>query len=195
MPYDHLFSPLAIGNREVRNRIFVSAHHNNFDVHGLWTDRTIKYYEARAEGGAGMIVTGAIRIHPRNLEFETWPRSDWAFAEGQVDWFKKGVEVVKAHGAVFIAQLAHGGRQFWDAREDLQPLMAASAVPCPVIMEVPKEMEPEDIEQTIDDFVAAAEIARDGDFDGVEIHSAYGYLLAGFLTPTANLRTVRLTAL
>lgn len=189
MPYDHLFSPLAIGNREVRNRIFVSAHHNNFDVHGLWTDRTIKYYEARADGGAGMIVTGAIRIHPRNLEFETWPRSDWAFADGQVDWFKKGVKAVKAHGAVFIAQLAHGGRQFWDAREDLQPLLAPSAVPCPVIMEVPKEMEPEDIEQTIDDFVAAAEIARDGGFDGVEIHSAYGYLLAGFLTPTANLRT------
>ncbi len=188
MAHAHLFSPIRIGNLEVANRIFVSAHHNNFDVHGLWSDRTIKYYEARAAGGAGLIVTGALRVHPRDTGDIQWPRSDWAFAPGQAEMFQQGVDAVKAHGTAFIAQIAHGGRQFWDSRENLEPLMAPSAIPCPVISEVPKEMDEDDFEEVAESFAQAAAIAMEGGFDGVEVHSAYGYLLASFITPTANQR-------
>ncbi|MYE96060.1 MAG: hypothetical protein F4X28_01725, partial [Acidimicrobiaceae bacterium] len=122
MAYPHLFRPIRIGPVAVANRVAVSAHHNNFDINGLWSERTVKYLEARAAGGAGLIIAGAIRVHPRNPESICWPRSDWAFAPGQPDMFRAGTAAVKAHGTAIFAQLAHGGRQYWDSGEDMEPL-------------------------------------------------------------------------
>ena len=186
--YPHLFSPARVGPVEVANRVAVSAHHNNFDINGLWSERTIKYLEARAAGGAGLIIAGAIRVHPRNPESICWPRSDWAFAPGQPERFRAGTAAVKAHGTAIFAQLAHGGRQYWDSGEDMEPLLAPSAIACPAIAETPKEMEPEDLEDVAESFAAAAAICADAGFDGIEVHAAYGYLLSSFITPTTNRR-------
>ena len=188
MAYPHLFSPIRIGPVEVANRVAVSAHHNNFDINGLWSERTIKYLEARAAGGAGLIIAGAIRVHPRNPESICWPRSDWAFAPGQPDMFRAGTAAVKAHGTAIFAQLAHGGRQYWDSGEDMEPLLAPSAIACPAIAETPKEMEPEDLAEVAESFAEAAAICADAGFDGIEVHAAYGYLLSSFITPTTNRR-------
>ena len=188
MAYPHLFSPIRIGPVEVANRVAVSAHHNNFDINGLWSDRTIKYLQARAAGGAGLIIAGAIRVHPRNPESICWPRSDWAFAPGQVEMFRAGTAAVKAHGTAIFAQLAHGGRQYWDSGEDMEPLLAPSAIACPAIAETPKEMEAEDLAEVAESFAEAAAICMDGGFDGIEVHAAYGYLLSSFITPTTNRR-------
>ena len=186
--YPHLFSPITVGPVTVANRVVVSAHHNNFDINGLWSDRTIKYLQARAEGGAGLIIAGAIRVHPRNPESIYWPRSDWAFAPGQPERFRAGVAAVKAHGTAVFAQLAHGGRQYWDSGEDMEPLLAPSAIACPAIAETPKEMEPEDLAEVAETFAEAAAICAQAGFDGIEVHAAYGYLLSSFITPTTNRR-------
>lgn len=186
--YPHLFSPIRIGPVEVANRVAVSAHHNNFDINGLWSERTIKYLQARAAGGAGLIIAGAIRVHPRNPESICWPRSDWAFAPGQPDMFRAGTAAVKAHGTAIFAQLAHGGRQYWDSGEDMEPLLAPSAIACPAIAETPKEMEPEDLAEVAESFAEAAAICAEAGFDGIEVHAAYGYLLSSFITPTTNRR-------
>ncbi len=191
MAYPHLFSPIRIGPVEVANRVAVSAHHNNFDINGLWSERTVKYLEARAAGGAGLIIAGAIRVHPRNPESICWPRSDWAFAPGQPDMFRAGTAAVKAHGTAIFAQLAHGGRQYWDSGEDMEPLLAPSAIACPAIAETPKEMEPEDLADVAESFAEAAAIGADAGFDGIEVHAAYGYLLSSFITPTTNRRDDR----
>ena len=186
--YPHLFSPIRIGPVEVANRVAVSAHHNNFDINGLWSERTVKYLQARAAGGAGLIIAGAIRVHPRNPESICWPRSDWAFAPGQPDMFRAGTAAVKAHGTAIFAQLAHGGRQYWDSGEDMEPLLAPSAIACPAIAETPKEMEPEDLAEVAESFAEAAAICAEAGFDGIEVHAAYGYLLSSFITPTTNRR-------
>ncbi len=188
MDYPHLFSPVTIGPVRIANRIAVSAHHNNFDINGLWSERTIRYLEARAAGGAGLIIAGAIRVHPRNPESLCWPRSDWAFAPGQPERFRAGVEAVRAHGTAIFAQLAHGGRQYWDSGEDMEPLLAPSAIACPVIAETPKEMEAEDLAEVVESFAEAASICAQAGFDGIEVHAAYGYLLSSFITPTTNRR-------
>ena len=191
MAYPHLFSPIRIGPVEVANRVAVSAHHNNFDINGLWSERTIKYLQARAAGGAGLIIAGAIRVHPRNPESICWPRSDWAFAPGQPDMFRAGTAAVKAHGTAIFAQLAHGGRQYWDSSEDMEPLLAPSAIACPAIAETPKEMEAEDLAEVAESFAEAAAICAQAGFDGIEVHAAYGYLLSSFITPTTNRRDDR----
>ena len=64
-PFDHLFSPLAVGPRTIRNRIFSTGHQTMlFGGDALPDDRFVAYHEARARGGAGLIVTEAALIHP-----------------------------------------------------------------------------------------------------------------------------------
>jgi 2,4-dienoyl-CoA reductase-like NADH-dependent reductase (Old Yellow Enzyme family) len=66
-PFPHLFTPLRIGRREARNRIFRAATSTNlaekFDV----SERLLTHYAALAQGGAGVIVTEAMRLHPSSV--------------------------------------------------------------------------------------------------------------------------------
>lgn len=189
VPYPHVFSPLQIGPVTVPNRILSSAHLTHLADNGRWTKGHVAYYEAKAKGGVGLIVIGAQSVQRWDRPILPLGDMDNPFVEGQVDWYRRGVEVVHAHGARIFAQLAHGGRQNWDADAALEPLVAPSAIPCPVVGHVPKEMEAGDIERLIADFADAARIMAEGGFDGVEVHCAYGYLLTEFLTPTTNRRT------
>ncbi len=188
MPYPHASSPLQIGPVTVPNRILSSAHLTHLAHNGRWTEGHLAYYEAKARGGVGLIVIGAQSV-------QRWDRvrlplgdMDNPFVDGQVEWYRRGVAIVHRHGTRIFAQLAHGGRQNWDAQAALEPLIAPSPIACPVVGHVPKAMEREDIDRLIDDFADAARIMRDGGFDGIEVHCAYGYLLTEFLTPTTNQR-------
>ena len=61
---EHLFSPIKIGNVEIRNRILQSAHITNFAEDGLPSERHLRYYEARAKGGIGLIIQEATVVNP-----------------------------------------------------------------------------------------------------------------------------------
>lgn len=187
MSFQNVFSPLKIGSVTAPNRIFSSAHVPAMDRDGRWTDDHVRYYEAKARGGIGLIVTGAVQVSPL-AGAGVGRGNEKIYAEGAAHWFKKGTDAVHAHGVPIFVQLWHGGRQAGMTHESMNPLLAPSAEPCPVIGEVPQIMDLEDIRQTVVDFANAAAIAREGGFDGVELHGSHGYLFTQFTSPFFNQR-------
>ena len=97
-------------------------------------------------------------------------------------------DAVHEYGTPIIAQLGHAGRQ-GNSAYTMRPLMAPSAIPCPLNREMPKAMEAEDLDEVVEGQRLAASHVQAAGIDGVEIHSAYGgYLLSSFLSPYMNER-------
>ena len=93
------------------------------------------------------------------------------------------------HGALIFAQLNHFGLNATsDSADDLRVLWGPSAVKSPAYGETPKAMEHEDIAEVVEWWARSAELAREGGFDGTEVHIAHSYLLHQFLSPVYNKR-------
>jgi mycofactocin system FadH/OYE family oxidoreductase 2 len=182
-----LFQPLTIRGVTIPNRIFSSAHATNLaDAEGLMTERHVAYYETRARGGIGLIITGAQVVSPESRPiFATF---DLCIDDRQIERYRRVTEAVHRHGTKIFAQLWHFGRQGSAARHML-PLQAASPPPCPLTGEFAHPMEAEDIRRVAADFAAAAVRCREGGFDGIELHGAHGYLFSTFFSPATNFRT------
>ena len=96
---------------------------------------------------------------------------------------------VHEHGALIFAQLNHFGLNATsDSADDLRVLWGPSAVKSPAYGETPKAMEHEDIAEVVEWWARSAELAREGGFDGTEVHIAHSYLLHQFLSPVYNKR-------
>jgi mycofactocin system FadH/OYE family oxidoreductase 2 len=187
MSYEYLFRPLEIGALSIPNRIFSSAHATLFaDDDGLMTERHAAYYEARARGGIGLIITGAQVVSPYSVPVSA--HMDRCVDDRQIPCYRWVTDAVHRHDTKMFAQLWHFGRQ-GSASASMLPLQAASTAPCPLLGEASKEMEREDIERTVGEFAAAAVRCREGGFDGIELHGAHGYLFSSFLSPASNFRT------
>lgn len=186
--YPHLLSPLAIGGIEVRNRIFQSAHEKFYHQRdGLTTRRDFFYQRERAEGGAGLLITGHRPVHPSSPPpYRGFPfgyRAEFARAERQV------TDAVHAAGARIFAQLNHVGMcGSGSALDDYRFLLAPSSFASVAFNETPKEMDEADFAMVETAFADTAAIARESGYDGVELHLANGYLLHQFMTPLYNKR-------
>lgn len=180
-----MLSPIKIGKMHVKNRFVVPAMATNYcDHNGYATDRYIEYHKRKAQGGWGLIITEnyAVASEGRGL----WVPGLWE--DEQILGHKKLTDAVHVLGAKILAQLYHAGRQTSRNICGTQPI-APSPLPCPVMMEIPREMTDEDIHKLIKDFGASALRAKKAGFDGVEIHMGHGYLLAQFLSTYSNKRT------
>ncbi len=181
----HLFSPLTIRNLTIPNRIFSSAHVTAFGEKGLPTDRHVRYYEARAKGGAGLIVQEGTVVSPHAQFHEK------SFVQGWKDeifpWLKKIVEAVHAHGTKMFLQCWHGGNyscSYYTSR----PGVSSSDIPMKFIGEVPLVLDEEMILQEVQAFVDFALKGKEAGYDGVELNFAHGYLQQQFLSPSSNIR-------
>ncbi len=110
MKYEKLFSPIMIGNCNIKNRIVMSPMLMGFGVlDGTVTDKMLDYYEERAKGGTGLIITEITRINDIN--------GAGAFAQlaashdYHIESLKKLADRVHKHGAKIMVQLHHPGRQ------------------------------------------------------------------------------------
>jgi 2,4-dienoyl-CoA reductase-like NADH-dependent reductase (Old Yellow Enzyme family) len=140
----HLFTPIAIGTMELRNRIVMPAmgsHQGNPD--GSLSDATIAYYAARAKGGAALIIVEIAAVHPSSRVPGVLAIDD----DSLIPNWSELARAVHAHGSKVWPQLGHQGRQMVAAARGVQP-MAASPIPCPMVKRVPKEMTKEDIDVT-----------------------------------------------
>jgi len=183
--FKHLLSPFKLRNIELRNRVMISAHLTCFADDGMPTEKQAAYFAERAKAGVALIVMALNVVHKNSY---LWRAVETAYDDAIVPKYKMVTDAVHAHGAKIFCQLAHLGRQQTSTFSKL-PLVSASDIPCPAMLEVPKQAEPEDIEEIIQGFADAAVRAKKGGFDGVEIHSSYGgYLIAQFLSPYANRR-------
>src|SRR5581483_1860593 len=176
------------GRLTVRNRFLQTAHTKHFAHEGLDTERDLAYHVERARGGAALLITGNRLVHPTSsVAAPAFPRG---YLRRTIPFDRRMTAAVHTHGAFIIAQLNHVGvNGSSDAADDLRYLLGPSAVRSPLFSESPKVMEPEDLREVAAWWGLSATLAREGGFDGVEVHLAHGYLLHQFLSPLYNQRT------
>ncbi|MEO8364443.1 MAG: mycofactocin system FadH/OYE family oxidoreductase 1 [Ilumatobacteraceae bacterium] len=179
-----LLSPLQLGSRTAPNRIMFGPHVTNLGNHDRsFSDRHVAYYQRRARGGCGLIVTEGASVHESDWPYERAPRADLCGPS-----WSSIVEACHAHDAIVIASLDHAGGQGSSAFHQ-SPLWAPSRVPEVITREVPKWMERDDIQAVIDGFCLATTIALDAGCDGVEINAGQHSLVRQFLSGLTNQRT------
>ena len=177
-----LFTSVETEKLKMRNRIVRSATAESMATkEGFVTDELIELYKKLAEGGAGTIITGYMFVsEDGRASYRMTGISD----EKHVNGLRRLVgEVKRVDDVVFIAQLAHAGRQ-----TILGNAIAPSAVKDPYTGVEPREMTKEDIERVIAAFANAAFRAEKAGFDAVQLHAAHGYLLSEFISPHTNRR-------
>jgi 2,4-dienoyl-CoA reductase-like NADH-dependent reductase (Old Yellow Enzyme family)/thioredoxin reductase len=181
--FQHLFSPIQIGSVTVRNRIAISAHATFLgDLKTqLPNEREVAYYEARAKGGAGLIIFRLTSVYPEANPFRH---------PDAITWFKKTAEAIHRHGAKMFVQLGHQGAQ--SGLNDPPPAPAGPSY-APVLYAkgrplMSHKMTIAEIEQTIAEFAFAARLCREAGADGIELHGAHGYLIDEFMSQAFNRR-------
>lgn len=185
--YSKLFTPVKVGNLEIKNRTVSTAMVMNFNTYdGKITDQFIKYLEEKAKGGYGLIITEDYSVNEHAKGFS---RIAGLYNDEQMEGNRKLTDTIHKYGTKIFCQLYHPGRQTnHNVNGGVQPT-AVSPIACPMCREMPRELTVEEIHQIVREFGAAAGRAKAAGFDGVEIHSGNGYLIAGFLSPYQNRRT------
>ncbi|MBI5905980.1 MAG: FAD-dependent oxidoreductase [Deltaproteobacteria bacterium] len=183
-----LFSPIKLRHCEIRNRILISGHVNGMAGEAsLPNERELRYHEARAKGGYGLIVMGAAAVSPHSWLF---PSVIQGWRDEIVPWYRKISDAVHAHGSKLMVQAWHNGHQetgFYSWANAQCPSQIVSAGQG----EAPAAMDEDDIRQAVKDYVDFALRCKEGGLDGVELHFAHGYLPQQFLSPYSNIRTDR----
>lgn len=186
--YENLFSPYRIKHLELRNRIVMPPMATNFaGADGTVNDRHIAYYLRRIRGGVGYVTFEHTGVLQQGRAFPNMALID---SDRQIPSFRRLTEAVHREGGKILIQINHAGRQTSSSITGL-PIVAPSAIPCPVRKEMPRELSIGEIEEIVEAFGDAARRVREAGADGVEIHMAHGYLLCQFLSPFSNRRTDR----
>ena len=184
--FPHLFSPLTIRTATLANRI-VSSGHDTVMVHdGKVTDQLVAYQEARAAGGAGMIILQVAGVHPTA---HYTAHNLMAHDDTCLPGYLALAEAIKPHGTVLVGQLFHPGREIMESDDGTMPVaLAPSAVPSERFRVMPRPLRTAEVEELVDSYAAAAgRLVRAG-LDGVELVASHGYLPAQFLNPGTNRR-------
>jgi len=188
-----LFTPLALGDIQLANRITMAPMTRmRSDDAGVPTDLVAEHYTQRA--GLGLIVTeGAYPVQ----ESKAYSGQPGIETDAQVEGWKKVTDSVHAAGGRIVLQLMHGGRVTHTDINGGDRVVAPSAVAIAgevytptgkQAFPVPHALTADELESTKAALVAGARNAIRAGFDGVEVHSANGYLLHEFLSPVSNVR-------
>ena len=189
-----LFTSLKLGSLELKNRIVMAPMTRCRAIGNIPNELMAEYYKQRS--GAGLIITEGTSPSPNGLGYARIPG---IFSKQQLEGWRKTTSAVHKEGSKIFIQFMHTGRisNPLNMTEGSQ-IIAPSAVKAAGQMwtdskqlqdfPIPKEMTAEDIQHTKSEFIAAANNAIDAGFDGVELHSANGYLLEQFLSPISNIR-------
>ncbi|WP_185983236.1 alkene reductase [Aureimonas mangrovi] len=192
---DHkLFEPFDLGPIRLSNRfVMAPLTRSRATSEGDVGDLQVEYYRQRA--GAGLIVSEATNI---TVEGRGYAFTPGIYTDEHVAGWKRVTDAVHAEGGKIFLQLWHVGRiSHPDLQEGGQLPVAPSAVKPegqaftedgfkPHV--TPRALEASELPRLIADYVRATRNARAAGFDGVEVHSANGYLLDQFLRDGANKR-------
>ncbi|MFF7297189.1 FAD-dependent oxidoreductase [Streptomyces sp. NPDC008265] len=181
--YPHLLSPLDLGFTTLPNRVIMGSMHTGLEEHEGGFERLAAFYAERARGGAGLIVTGGIAPNDAGRPFEGGSRLT---TEEEAAEHRVITDAVHAEGGRIAMQILHFGRYAYH-----KDLVAPSALQAPISPFVPNELTDAEVEQTVEDFVRAARLAKLAGYDGVEIMGSEGYLINEFIAAATNRRTDR----
>ncbi len=198
MKSPHLHSPFQLRDLALKNRVVLAPlTRSRAGVERLPNDLMAEYYAQRA--GAGLLISEATSISKQAIG---WRNNPGIYDDAQAEAWQKITSAVHAKAAPIFLQLWHCGRASHSSfREDQSPPVSASAnrlngdhIHTPTgkqPYEVPRPLETAEVSQVVDDYRRAAERAKAAGFDGLEIHSANGYLIDQFLQSKTNQRTDR----
>ena len=188
MKYEKLFSRGKIGPLELKSRIVMPPMGCSLaNADGTASPEIIRYYEERAKGGCALIYTevtcvdeerggaGYFQLHAAEPKY--------------VQGLQKLANAVHKYDTKIFLQLHHPGREISASMQKAGEIIAPSAIPCPVVGEMPRAMTTAECEAMIQKFVKGAVMAKMAGMDGVELHAAHGYLLNQFMSPLTNKRT------
>jgi 2,4-dienoyl-CoA reductase-like NADH-dependent reductase (Old Yellow Enzyme family) len=175
-----LTEPVDLGPRRAPSRVMFGPHETNLGRRRAISARHVAYYEWRAAGGCGVIVTEIASVHPSD-----WPYERAPLATDCGPGWSDTVTACAPHGALVVAGLGHAGMQGSSAFSQ-SALWSPSRVPDAGSRELPMEMEETEINALVDGFAAAAARAARSGLDGVEINVGQYSLLRQFQSGLTN---------
>ncbi len=185
MKYSHLLEPGKIGNVAVRNRMVMPGMGTNTTGHSNPDEAA--WYAARAKGGFGLVIS---EYNCVTMEGIAYP-GEVLISEEEIPGYRLVTSAVhETEGAKIFMQIHHAGRQSFGFTLGTGLVgEAPSAIPCTNARQLVHEMSTDEVWTLIDKFGRAGKIARDGGFDGCELHFGHGYLGAEFMSSYINKRT------
>ncbi|MGW1030377.1 oxidoreductase [Streptomyces sp. NPDC002577] len=181
--YPHLLAPLDLGFTTLPNRVLMGSMHVGLEEADRGFERMAEFYAARARGGVGLMVTGGIAPNEAGRPYEGGAKLT---TEAEAEEHARVTDAVHRAGGRIAMQILHFGRYAYHA-----DLVAPSALQAPISPFTPRALTDDEVEQTIEDFARAGELARRAGYDGVEIMGSEGYLINEFVAAATNHREDR----
>ena len=188
-----LFAPVRLGSLELKNRFVMAPMTRNRAGEGTApTALNAEYYAQRA--GAGLIVTEGTQP---SAVGQGYPNTPGLHTDAQVAGWRLVADAVHARGGRIFAQLMHVGRIGHPVITGVQPVAPSAITPDGEVFTQegmkpftePRALETSELPGVVAEFVDASRRAVEAGLDGVELHSANGYLLHQFLADSTNVRT------
>jgi N-ethylmaleimide reductase len=192
----NLFSPLVLGDYTLPNRVVMAPMtRSRADAQGVPSPLAVEYYGSRAD--AGLLITEGTGPSPMGMGYA---RTPGIYSDAQIAAWRSVTDAVHTRGGRIFLQIMHVGRIAHSANRTIPDApVAPSAIRAGGQMwcdsqgmqphEIPRALELAEISAVIEEYAAATRNALKAGFDGVELHSASGYLPNQFLSPDANRRT------
>ena len=180
------FDPITIGPLTLRNRFVKSGANEAMSRNGRPTKALLKHHSDLARGGVALttVAYGAVSHIGRTLEHQV------VMEESALADLRAVTDAVHAEGGSASIQITHGG-SFVTGLKVGTTISSSSGINKAGLLNGniwQRAMNEKDMQQIIDEFVAAAKVAQQANFDAVEIHMGHGYLLNQFISPLSNKR-------
>lgn len=173
-------TPIKLHDIEIQNRLVMPPMASSHTPDGRVTDELTAYYQDKTKSGAiGLVITEHAYVSPEGIAH---PAQLSVSRDTDVEGLKALASVIHQNGSRAVAQINHaGGQAAAPSPVSASPFLNGRGVRV-------RAMRPDEIERTVKDFADAALRVKEAGFDGVEIHSAHGYLLDQFYSPLVNQR-------
>ena len=177
MNLHNLFSPIQLGNVEIPNRTVMAPMGTRiYSADGTWPKRVIRYFEERAIGEIGLIITSFVRVHESLACFPLHGIYDDRFIPSHSEL----VERIHQYDSKIFLQIAlSGGKRSGDA---------PSSIYSPNYAVKPRALTTDELDELVESFISAAGRAQKAGYDGVELHGAHSYLVGQMMSPSLNKR-------
>ncbi len=180
-----LFESTTINGMTLANRFVRSATWEGMATEdGRVTSKLIDTMVALAAGGVGLIISGHAYVAKNG---QASPNQLGIYDDSLIDGLKAMTDAVHAAGGRIVAQLAHAGHFALEKAIDTPPVVVSNFDGLSQTSRT--ELSLADIQDLEKTYVDAARRARSAGFDGIQLHSAHGYLLSQFLSPWFNRRS------
>ncbi len=181
---------LKIKNLELKNRLVMPPMATSSTPDGYVNQKLLDYYGEKSQGGyIGLIITEHSYVNRQGM---AGPGQLSCSRDSDIEGLSRLAQTIHRNGTKAIAQISHAGSAASMKMTGMKTISASAVLNEGATSrngELPDAMSLAQIDKVIEDFVLAAVRVKKAGFDGVEIHSAHGYLLNQFYSPLTNKRT------